>query len=149
MNDVSPTIAGWREWVSLPDLDIPKIKAKLDTGARSSALNATNIRTEHEGTTTWVTFDVFPNRRSDKSVTCRAKTIDRRTVSDSGGHKEQRWVIETAISMGGQTWPMEMTLTDRRGMKFSLLLGRTALKDRFAVDAGSSYRVSGRKVRRG
>lgn len=149
MNDDPLKIAGWREWVSLPDLDIPKIKAKLDTGARSSALNATNIQTESVGPATWVTFDVFPNRRSDESVRCRAKAVDRRTVSDSGGHKEKRWVIETDISMGGQTWPMEMTLTDRRGMKFSLLLGRTALKDRFAVDAGSSYLVSGRKVRRG
>lgn len=149
MKDDSLKIVGWREWVGLPDLDIPKIKAKLDTGARSSALNATNIESERQGNATWVTFEVLPNRHSEESVRCRAKAVDRRSVSDSGGHKEDRWVIETDISMGGQTWPMEMTLTDRRGMKFSLLLGRTALKDRFAVDAGSSYRVSSRSMRRG
>lgn len=149
MSEPPITIAGWREWAGLPELDIPKIKAKLDTGARSSALNATNIETEQDGTTRWVRFDVFPNRRSEDSIRCRAKAVDQRTVKDSGGHEEVRWVIQTDISMGGQVWPVEITLTNRRGMKFSLLLGRTALRDRFAVDAGSSYLVSDRRVRRG
>lgn len=131
---------GWREWVSLPVLGVPHIKAKIDTGARTSALHAFSLITYREKGALMVRFRLHPlQRRTDIVAECTAPVADRRWVSDSGGHREKRVVIETPLRLAGREWPIEMTLTNRDSMQFRMLLGRTAMRGRFIVDPGSSY----------
>ncbi len=131
---------GWREWVSLPELGIHHIKAKIDTGARTSALHAFALETYTEGDKTRVRFGIHPlQRNSEFELWCTAEVIDERVVSDSGGHQEKRYVIKTFAQLGNTRWPIEMTLTNRDSMKFRMLLGRTAMAGRFLVDPASSY----------
>jgi hypothetical protein len=119
---------GWREWLALPELSIPAIKAKIDTGARTSALHAFSVEPYEENGLQMVRFGVHPlQRRLDVEIICAAPIKDFREVSDSGGHREMRYVIETDIQLGAQTRRVEMTLTNRDNMKFRMLLGRTAL----------------------
>lgn len=132
-------LIGWREWMSLPELNIDKIKAKIDTGARTSALHAFFVEPYVEGGLEMVRFGVHPlQNRLDVEVVCQYPIKDYREVSDSGGHKEMRYVIETNIQLGENIWPIEMTLTNRDSMKFRMLLGRTAMQG-FAVDPEKSY----------
>ena len=138
---------GWREWVGLPDLGIAAIKAKVDTGARTSAIHAFEIRTFSEGGRDRVEFQIHPNQKDNATVlACTADVLDRRFVSDSGGHREERVVISTMLTIGDSSWPVEATLTARDNMLFRMLLGRTALNGRVQVNPARSY-VVGKKPR--
>lgn len=133
---------GWREWVSLPGLGIEQIKAKVDTGARTSALHAFSHQTFHDRGVLMVRFRIHPRqRRTDIVKECVAEVIERRMVSDSGGHREKRLVIATPLQLGERRWNIEMTLTNRDNMQFRMLLGRTAIKGHYVVDPGRSYLV--------
>ncbi len=133
-------LIGWREWVSLPELGIQKIKAKVDTGARTSVLHAFALRPFTEGNKARICFDIHPIQHNTETVlTCIADVIDLRWVSDSGGHKEERYVIQTQIVMGEKSWPIEITLTERDTMLFRMLLGRGAIRHRFLVNPTRSF----------
>ncbi len=134
--------------MGLPDLGIPRIKAKVDTGARTSALHAFEVRPFFEKGQQRIEFSLHPNQRDVETVvTCIADVVDQRLVTDSGGHKEERWVISTTFTIGNHTWPIEMTLTSRDDMRFRMLLGRNALIDRALVNSSASYLV-GKRIRR-
>jgi len=133
-------VLGWREWVALPELGIRRIKCKVDTGARSSALHAFYLEPFKSRGRQRIRFGIHPlQRRTDRECVCTADVLDQRIVSDSGGHREQRYVIETRVQLGDEDWPIEITLTDRDTMRFRMLLGRTAIKKKFVVNPASSY----------
>lgn len=134
---------GWREWIVLPQLDIQQIKAKVDTGARTSALHAFDIEHWNEGDRPMVRFKVHPLQR-DTSITIEAiaPVLETRQVRNSGGHAQVRPVIQTPVRLGGHEWLIELTLTNRDVMGFRMLLGREAVRKRFLVDPGGSYLMS-------
>ena len=135
-------VLGWREWVSLPQLGIDRIKAKVDTGARTSALHGFEIEPFEEHGVQRVRFRIHPVQRdTDTVLECTADVIDRRKVRDSGGHQEMRWVIRSDIVIGEHRWPAELTLTSRDDMLFRMLLGRTAMIRKAVVDPARSYLV--------
>ncbi len=133
-------VIGWREWVALPEFKIDWIKAKVDTGARTSAIHAHFVETFNKQGIEYVRFGLHPIQKTNTiDVLCESKVADIRKVTDSGGHIEERVVIVTPVRIGTQTWPVEITLTNRETMGFRMLLGRTAITDRFHVDPGRSY----------
>jgi hypothetical protein len=135
-----PLTVGWREWLALPELGVPAIKAKVDTGARSSCLHVLDMETFEKDGAEWVRFVVQPlRRRPDISFQCVAPVIDRRRVTDSGGHSQSRVFIETEISLGGRRWRCELNLTRRDNMLFPMLLGRTALAGAAVIEPGKSF----------
>lgn len=138
---------GWKEWVALPDIGVARIKAKIDTGARTSALHAFAIRDYEENGDNFVEFKLHPRQRdSEKEITCVAPIVDQRIVRDSGGHAETRFVIETLVKVGKTSWPIEITLTSRDDMLFRMLLGRTAMNGRAMVDPSQKYLTKRRKL---
>lgn len=131
---------GWREWISLPELGIPCIKAKIDTGARTSALHAYFVEPHYKNKVLHVRFGIHPHQGdSETAIVCDAIVLEERKVTDSGGHVENRFVIETIITIGEISRKVEMTLTNRDTMKFRMLLGRTALNNLFCVNPAASY----------
>lgn len=133
-------LIGWREWVALPELGISAIKAKIDTGARTSALHAERIEIfMHHGITV-ARFQVLPLQRTRKgAVICEAPVVDRRVISDSGGHREERWIIRSRIRVAREEWETEISLTNRATMTFRMLLGRATLGRRFIIHPSASY----------
>jgi hypothetical protein len=139
---------GWREWISFPELAIPAIKAKIDTGARTSALHAFWLEPFAEGGLRKVRFGIHPLQRHEEiEIFCEAEVVDYRQISDSGGHLELRHIIRTPFRLGGIEAGTEISLTNRDSMLFRVLLGRTALCDQFLVDPAASY-LTGRKLAR-
>lgn len=139
---------GWREWIGLPELGLSDIKAKVDTGARTSTLHAFEVRPFSEHGNQRVEFKIHPKQRdSELVVSCIADILDERVVTDSGGHKEARLVIVTPLTIGPYSWPIEMTLTSRDSMMFRMLLGRTAIEGLALVNPSKSYLV-GKKPRK-
>ncbi|MGH8274324.1 MAG: ATP-dependent zinc protease family protein [Gammaproteobacteria bacterium] len=137
------TRVGWREWVGLPRLGVALIKAKIDTGARTSALHATNIEiyTTQTGNQR-VRFTVWPEQRSRRgAVAATAPLKGERLIRSSNGAAERRPVVTTVVDIDGQQWPIELTLTSRDMMGFRLLLGRQALRGHAVVDPAKSYRT--------
>jgi hypothetical protein len=136
---------GWREWVRLPDLAGVTIKAKVDTGARTSALHAFALQRFKVDGTDWVRFDIHPEQRSGAgSTSVEYPVAEWRTVRSSSGHSERRPVIRTVIEVVQQAVLTEVTLTNRDQMGFRMLLGRATLRRRFVVDPGRSY-LGGRR----
>lgn len=122
------TMIGWNEWVQLPQLGIPLIKAKIDTGAKTSALHAFDIEPFKRRGVSWVRYKIHPLQGNNKlSIQCEAPVVDRRLVTDSGGKGEKRLVIETLAHIAGVTRRIEITLTNREKMVFRMLLGRQAI----------------------
>ncbi len=141
-------VIGWREWVGLPELGIKKIKAKIDTGARTSSLDAKNYELIEQQGVSLVRFQVpCGSRENPIDKTCIATVVEHRDVTNSGGQVEERIVISTAIQIGTLTKDIEVTLTRRANMKFRMLLGRTAIREEFTIDAGASYLTGTRRKR--
>lgn len=131
---------GWEEWVSLPDLSLPAIKAKVDTGARTSALHAVAIEPFGSEKNPQVRFIMHPNPNDPTvEVVCSAKVIDRRMVVSSNGVSESRYVISSPITINGKTWPINITLTNRETMVYRMLLGRSALQDDMSIVPAASF----------
>lgn len=139
-------IIGWREWASLPELGLIAIKGKIDSGAKTSSLHAYDIEIEEKGSKAYVLFKVHPLQHDFSVViNCRALLVDRRQVTDSGGHKEERYVIRTSMVLGGVKKKIELTLTNRESMKYRMLIGRAALKH-YYIDPSQSY-LSGKTIK--
>jgi hypothetical protein len=139
---------GWREWVGLPDLGVAAIKAKIDSGARTSALHVTDVRRFERDGRPWVRFTVHPIQRSDVPVLpAEAALVEHRPVRSSSGHTEHRLVIATTLAVGPATWPIELTLTRRDAMGFRMLIGRQAVRQRALIDPGRSYLTRARPRR--
>lgn len=140
MADTPPFTLGWEEWLALPGLGLPAIKAKVDTGARTSALHAEAIEPFGRADKPQVRFLMRPNPDDPSiEVTCSAKVVDRRNVTSSNGESELRYVISTDIEMGGRSWPVELTLTDRGSMSYRMLLGRTSIEEDMIVSPALSF----------
>ena len=137
----TPFILGWEEWLALPELGLPAVKAKVDTGARSSALHAFMFETFGPASAPMVRFGIHPVPGNDDiEIYCSAPIVDKREVTSSNGEKETRLFIRTVIEMGGREWPVEIGLTNREAMSYRMLLGRQAIRADMMVDPAASFR---------
>lgn len=131
---------GWREWVALPQLGVASLKAKLDTGARSSSLHVDHLEEFEQDQARWVRFEIrSARRRQRRPVVCAAPVSDERVVTDSSGNRRPRLFIRTTILLGACRFEIETNLTNRQDMLFAMLIGRTALAGRMRVDPARSY----------
>ena len=143
---MSKKVIGWREFVTFPQLKIDRVKAKIDTGARSSALHAFNIREITQDGKRLIHFQVHPLQRdSQTTITAEAELLEYRKIRNSGGIAQLRPVIKTNIELSKQIWSIELSLTDRDVMGFRMLLGRQAVRDKFLIDPGKSFLQSSRR----
>lgn len=140
-----PKVVGWREWVGFPEIGLPAVRCKVDTGAATSALHAHDVEIVTRDGEHWARFVVHPffRRHERLAVTCEAPVVDEREVTSSSGHTEARVVVAVMFRLGlradSPEWPIEVTLTDRRGMRFPMLLGREAMAGRVLVDSDASF----------
>lgn len=149
LNAAALPLVGWREWVALPSLGVRAIKAKIDTGARSSALHAFDICEFRDKGQPKVRFSIHPfQRRTSPTVVAEAELVEYRNVRSSGGHVTRRPMIVATILLLGQEWPIELSLVSRDAMGFRMLLGRQAIANRFAIDPANSYFGGRRKAMR-
>ena len=133
-------LIGRCEWCALPLLNVPRIKAKIDTGAKTSALHAFNIRYREINGQPYVKYDIHPFQGNhEEIINCTSVVIDKRVIMSSNGHKENRYVILTSLLLGDKTWPIELTLSNRDPLRFRLLLGREALNHRVIIDPALNY----------
>ena len=133
-------VIGWREWLALPSFGVERIKVKVDTGARSSSLHAFDMETFERDGDEWISFSIHPNQRDDRSsLRVEAPLHDRRKVRPSTGKAKIRPVVFVPATLGGVTWPIEITLVRRDMMGFRMLLGRQAVRGRYVIDPGRSY----------
>lgn len=139
-------IIGWREWITLVSFGNTTIKAKVDTGAKTSALHAYYVTPFERDNEKWVRFGIHPQQNStSETIDCEAQVKDQRRVKDSGGHTELRYVIDVVIALNDYTFTAEVTLTDRENMRFRMLLGRGALMNLYLVDSSRSFLLGGNK----
>lgn len=142
-------VVGWREWVALPGLGIERIKAKIDTGARTSSLHAMEFEPFRRRGQNWLRFHLHPLQKDESTiVTAEAPLVDYRDVKSSNGRVSRRPVVLTAVRLAETEWPIEITLVNRDQMGFRLLLGRTALQNRVLVDCSASYCDSSQHLER-
>ena len=143
------TTIGWREWVALPELDVASIKAKVDTGARTSSLHAYDVEEFTRRGRRMVRFKIHPEQRTSRpEILAEAALLERRGVRPSTGRREVRPVIMTTIELMGESFEIELTLTNRDAMGFRMLIGRQALRGRFVVDSSTSFVNGKRKSKR-
>ena len=143
----SNTLTGWREWVSLPDLGVDWLKAKIDTGARTSTVHAYDVRVQGEGAQERVRFRIQPWQESaEDAVEIECAVHDRRIVRSSSGHTQERIVVLMDVAIHGAVVSVEMTLSNRDAMGFRMLIGRQALRQGFVVDSRRSF-LGGRAPR--
>jgi len=144
----SRPVIGWREWVGFPDLGVTAIKAKVDTGARTSSLHAFDLEELTRDGITYVRFVIHPEQDSaHPAIPAELPLLTRRKVKDSGGKTELRPVVEASVELMGLRWTIELTLTRRDAMGFRMLLGRQAIRRRFVVDPGASF-LAGKRIRK-
>jgi len=133
------TTIGWQEWGALPELGIDLIHIKVDTGAKTSCLHAFKLEPFEHDQQEWLRIFMHPEQGSLREKVCEAPVIDKREVTDSGGHTEIRYVIRTRLQLGKFDQPVELTLTNRDTMRFRMLLGRQAMRGNFIVDPQASH----------
>ena len=142
-------IIGWREWLTLPELGISKVKAKIDTGARSSALHASEIERFQRDGKEWVRFYIHSEQHGRQdAIAAESPLLDIRNIRSSSGQVQERPIIQTVAKLGPRQWPIELSLTNRDEMGFRMLLGRQAIRHQFLVDSGQSYLQSSKRATR-
>lgn len=140
--DTNKIVIGSEEWCGLPQLNIPGVKARIDSGAKTSALHAVNINQFKKNGQPWISFDVHPLQKDGKTtIHCEAPLLDKRKVKSSSGNSEVRFVIKTVLAIAGETWEIEVTLTNRDSMGYRMLLGRQAMSGKILVDPEESFHL--------
>jgi len=135
-------IIGSEEWCELPQLGIPAIMARIDSGAKTSAIHAFNITTFRKGTVLWVSFEIHPLQKNrDTVVRCEAEVVDKREIKSSSGISEKRYIVKSQIKLGDENWDIELSLSNRDSMGYRMLLGREAMRDRLLVDPSDNFMV--------